>query len=171
MNLKDKYSDEEWFKIAYLPLAIGQNMALAGSDRKITSRESSSFIQNFIKAKETYKENFLIMEILSASEDINTAGKNAIDLLNIFSIKIEEKKLKSAIDIDNMVLTDLEEIIDVLKNKESAKTVNDYKNWLLSIARKVANASKDGNNFLGFGGVRINEDERKFFKKLKQALE
>ena len=171
MNIKEKYSDEEWSKVAYLPLAIGKVMAMAGSDGEITSNESLNLMQTFIKARDIYKETPLIMDILCVSDNIQKMTNNAMHLSNLFSIKVEEEKLESIVGIRDMVLKDSREVLDLLKSKEDSKTIDNYKKWLLNIASKVANASKDGSNFLGFGGVRVNKEEIKFFNSLKEALE
>ncbi|RUA06615.1 MAG: hypothetical protein DSY82_09385, partial [Flavobacteriia bacterium] len=57
----------------------------------------------------------------------------------------------------------------ILEKKESPEVVADYKNWILEIAEKVANAAKEG-GFLGFGGERFSEKEQILFEKLKGVL-
>jgi hypothetical protein len=53
-----------------------------------------------------------------------------------------------------------------------AKAPNDasaYKDWLLHISQKVAEASKEG-GFLGFGGVAVSDAEKATLSDVRSAL-
>jgi hypothetical protein len=52
-----------------------------------------------------------------------------------------------------------------LQSKSAAADADDLRKMLGWIAEKVANASKEG-DFLGFGGERVSEGERKFLDRL-----
>jgi hypothetical protein len=45
-----------------------------------------------------------------------------------------------------------------------------FRGFLLKLGEKVANAAKEG-AFLGFGGVRVSEEERVILDELAQALD
>jgi hypothetical protein len=55
-----------------------------------------------------------------------------------------------------------------LKAKAPAE-VGAYRGWILGIADKVANAAEEG-GFLGFGGVRVSEEEQKMIAAITSAL-
>jgi hypothetical protein len=45
----------------------------------------------------------------------------------------------------------------------------EFKMWLMSIARKAADAAKEG-GFLGFGGTQVSEQEQRALSELGSAL-
>jgi hypothetical protein len=55
-----------------------------------------------------------------------------------------------------------------------AKTTPDeaggYKQWLLNIAAKTTEAGKEGGNFLGWGAVAVNDQERAALQKMATLL-
>jgi hypothetical protein len=52
---------------------------------------------------------------------------------------------------------------------KSPAEAQEFKAWLLTIARKAADASKEG-GFLGFGGTQVSEAEQKALANLTSAL-
>ena len=59
--------------------------------------------------------------------------------------------------------------ISLLKEKGSADDVAAYREFLVNLGEKVANAAKEG-AFLGFGGERVSEPERSLLAELAQAV-
>ena len=59
--------------------------------------------------------------------------------------------------------------INLLKQKGSPEDVTAYRDFLLTLGDKVANAAKEG-GFLGFGGERVSEHERSLLAELTQAI-
>jgi hypothetical protein len=53
--------------------------------------------------------------------------------------------------------------------QKSAPEADEYKRWLVSLARKTAEASKEG-GFLGFGGTVVSEEESSAVGELASAL-
>ena len=60
--------------------------------------------------------------------------------------------------------------IAILKQKGSPQDLNAYRQLLIEIADRTANAAKEG-SFLGFGGERVSEGERTVIQRISQALE
>jgi hypothetical protein len=58
---------------------------------------------------------------------------------------------------------------NVIVNSKAPDELVTYREWILSIADKVANAAKEG-GFLGFGGVRVSEGEEQMIAAIKAAL-
>jgi hypothetical protein len=57
----------------------------------------------------------------------------------------------------------------MVDRKAASNEAQAFKQWLLSIAQKVAEAAKEG-GVLGFGGTRISEQETSALKDLASAL-
>ena len=53
--------------------------------------------------------------------------------------------------------------------QKSPAEADDYRWWLISLAKKTAEASKEG-GFLGIGGVQVSEDENAAVNELSSAL-
>ena len=52
---------------------------------------------------------------------------------------------------------------------KSPAEAQEFKLWLMSIARKAADAAKEG-GFLGFGGTQVSEREQAALTQLEHAL-
>jgi len=59
--------------------------------------------------------------------------------------------------------------LELLKQKGSPEDVTAFGDFLMKLGDKVANAAKEG-AFLGFGGVRVSEEEQSLLAELSQAL-
>jgi hypothetical protein len=66
------------------------------------------------------------------------------------------------------VLDRVKSAVDVVAKKGSPAEVDAYRNMLVGVARKSAEASTEG-GFLGFGGVRVSSAEQAFMNEVKQA--
>jgi hypothetical protein len=53
--------------------------------------------------------------------------------------------------------------------QKSASEAEEYKRWLVALARKTAEASKEG-GFLGIGGTVVSEEESSAVDELASAL-
>ena len=170
MSSFDKYTQEEWEIISYLPQEIGLLMGGAGSD-SITSSgvEMMEGVKTILAGQEKFPKNTIIQKIVGNTEDHrNTFNKLESQVANVMTV-IEDNKIKTTEEFSVIVLRDCEKAIEVMKDKEEEQTVAEYKNWLLYIAFKVANRSKEG-SFLGFGGERFSKEERRLYKKLELIL-
>ena len=57
----------------------------------------------------------------------------------------------------------------MLSAKASPKESREYREWTLSVAERVANASSEG-GFLGFGGERVTAEEKQLIDQLRSIL-
>jgi len=66
----------------------------------------------------------------------------------------------------------LDETMSVMKTLPAGaneQEIAEFKEWIQSIAQKVAESAKEG-GFLGFGGTAVSESEQQFLDDLKLAL-
>jgi len=68
------------------------------------------------------------------------------------------------------VLVRIGEAANLLSRKATPDEVKAYKQMILNVAEKAANASKEG-GFLGFGGVQVSNAEQSFLNEVKDALQ
>lgn len=59
--------------------------------------------------------------------------------------------------------------IEILRQKASPEDIVAYREFLIALGNKVANAAKEG-DFLGFGGERVSEHERTLLAELAEAV-
>lgn len=57
----------------------------------------------------------------------------------------------------------------VLRQKASPEESDEFKAWLLQLARRVAEAANEG-GFLGFGGVQVSQQEASAIDQIEIAL-
>jgi hypothetical protein len=58
---------------------------------------------------------------------------------------------------------------DLLNRKVKPEEADEFKKWLLAIARRVAEAANEGGIF-GFGGERISDAEKNVLRQIAFAL-
>lgn len=61
------------------------------------------------------------------------------------------------------------EVSSILRQKATEEEATEFKSWLVSLARKVAEAAKEG-GFLGFGGTQVTEAEAAVIDQIEVAL-
>ena len=66
------------------------------------------------------------------------------------------------------ILERVKSAVDVVARKASSAEADAYRNMLVGVARKSAEASTEG-GFLGFGGVRVSDAEQAFMTEVKRA--
>jgi len=178
MNYLEKYTEEDSQKISYLPLAIGALMGVAGS-KNLSGTKNMFLFSNFdsvtfsiLRAsatvsnlREEQKDNNLI----SPQEEQLAIMKSSLKDRAYLDTVLNLNKVTSVNEFLNIVIRDCQEVVNIIDKKEDQKTIKDYKDWLLSIALKVANESKEG-SFLGFGGERFSKEERRLYKKIELYL-
>ncbi|WP_066217728.1 hypothetical protein [Formosa haliotis] len=171
MSKLDKYTEEEWNKIAALPQLVGGIIAGADSSGLVgTTKEMFATAKSYIGAREKYPNNTLIQAIVPNTKDPKVAMEDAKVERNRLVDQIKAYGVKSKEELATKVLAECSATMNVLKEKESDETVNEFKTWLLEIADNVAHAGTEG-DFLGFGGVKFSDKEKAVFNTLKETLQ
>ncbi|EIC31269.1 MULTISPECIES: hypothetical protein [Methylomicrobium] len=96
-------------------------------------------------------------EIKSSIESIKELARASGDFANIQAVLRQEAVDKSRT------------AIGILRKKGSPEDVSVYRDFLIHLGDKVANAAKEG-GFLGFGGERVSEHERTLLAELAEAV-
>ena len=61
------------------------------------------------------------------------------------------------------------QVVALVDSKAKPQVAQEFKQWLVAVAQKVAEAAKEG-GFLGFGGTQVSEQEAATIKELSTAL-
>ena len=163
MATKTDFSATEWETLRDAPHAVVLAVAAAGASGLFGSiKEAIAPTGTLVEA--LHGENELLRqicekeEIKAAIESLKAMAKSSGDFKSI-----QAAFRKAAIEKSRAGL-------DLLKRKGTPEDVAAFKDFLLKLGEKVANAAKEG-AFLGFGGERVSEDERAILAELAQALD
>lgn len=163
MAMKTDFSATEWEILRDAPHAVVLAVAAAGASGLFGSiKEAMAPAGTLVEALQG--ENQLLRqicdkeEIKASIESLKDMAKSSNDFKSIQAIY-----RKAAIDKSQAGF-------DLLKRKGTPEDVAAFRSFLLKLGEKVANAAKEG-AFLGFGGVRVSEEERVILAELAQALD
>jgi hypothetical protein len=73
-------------------------------------------------------------------------------------------------NLKSAVLGRIREAANLVNSKATPEEAMAYRQMIMSVSEKAANASKEG-GFLGFGGVRVSNAEQSFLNEVKAALQ
>jgi hypothetical protein len=163
MATKTDFSAAEWETLRDTPhvvvLAVG---AAGGSGLFGSIKEAMAPAGILIEALQG--ENQLLRqicdkeEIKASIESLKEMAKSSGDFKSI-----QAAFRKAASDNSRAAL-------DLLKRKGTSEDVATFRDFLLKLGEKVANAAKEG-AFMGFGGERVSKEERTLLAELAQALD
>jgi membrane-bound lytic murein transglycosylase B len=66
-------------------------------------------------------------------------------------------------------LAHIKAVSEVVGGKASADEAREFRQWLMTVGERVAEASNEG-GFFGFGGTRVSEEEKAMLAQIAQAL-
>ena len=149
MTKKAEFNAEEWAHVTEGPAVAG--MIVSTSQKGGTIRESLSMGKAYAEARESHEGPELITELLSSSPSIDPAGYKTP----------EELRTKG--------LDRIREAVALLETKAQPEEVQAYREFVLSVAGRAAEADKSG-GFLGVGGKKVSENEQKALDEIREAL-
>jgi hypothetical protein len=162
MTTKTDFSSTEWEVLRDAPHLVVLAVAIAGASGFFGSiaeaMAPSGTINEALKGS-----NQLLREICEKEEASTSieAIKNLAKASGDFE-GIRAALRKEAIDKSGAA-------IEILRQKGSSEDVVAYRDFLITLGDKVANAAKEG-AFLGFGGERVSEHERTLLAELAVAV-
>ncbi|MGZ5576644.1 MAG: hypothetical protein ACXWEV_07160 [Methylobacter sp.] len=164
MAMKTDFSATEWETLRDAPHAVVLAVAAAGGSGLFGSiKEAMAPAGTLVEALQG--ENQLLRQICD-KEEIKASIESLKDMA-----KSSGDFIKSIQAIYRKAATDKSQAgLDLLKRKGTPEDVAAFRGFLLKLGEKVANAAKEG-AFLGFGGVRVSEEERVILAELAQALD
>jgi len=156
--MKDSFTPEEWNTLISAPMMVSYAVAGAAPGGGIAFvKEMKAVADAIYDAGEQYPKGSLIEAVVSQIK------ANATD-------QYEGPKQKvSAGEIKEKALEVCRQVNQISQSKASVEESDSYKGWLLAVAQKVAEASKEG-SFLGFGGTRVNDSEAAALSEIAAAL-
>ena len=148
MTAKADFNAEEWETLLQGPPSAG--MLVVASDRGGSIKESFSMAKAYAEARENHGASELLDEIVSAKPEMDRSRHGSA----------EEMKQACA--------QNLREAMDLLKAKATPEEAEEYRNFVLGLAERVANARREG--FMGLSGERVSDAERAAIGEVAAAL-
>jgi hypothetical protein len=161
MTTKADFSAEEWAEIKRAPFMAGLAVVAASPSGPFG----------------VVKEMFAVGRALA---DVKNKGAAASDLVTALVADLEaggasaqsapaELQGKSPDQIKRYSIEALQHVAAVVGRKAKPDEVQAFKQWLVSVSQRVAEAAREG-GFLGFGGTQVSEQEASVIKELSASL-
>ena len=161
MAKKSDFTKQEWALLLDVPPAVGTAVMYAGRSGLGSVKEAMAMASGILGARDGYDGNELIEALTSAR--IDDGEKSSIETLNSPYRGLGHDEI-----IDD-VLQKCSKAVALLDQKSTPEETDGYIDWTLDIAVKVAKAASEG-GFLGIGGERVSEEERRTIKAVRKAL-
>ena len=120
--------------------------------------------------KEMLSMGMAMAEILQKGSSNPLIAELAADLKARQTKPEPPQGLKDPEQCKQSALNHVRAVNDLLNRKVKAEEADEFKKWLLTIGRRVAEASNEGGVF-GFGGERVSEAEKNVLRQIAFALE
>jgi hypothetical protein len=161
-NISAKFSPEDWALIRSAPLLSGLLITLSD----LRTGPIGILKEGFAPSK----------AIIDAGDGAANSVVAAV-VANIKEMAQKRERLQPPFDVAGKnpeqlkteVAAHLKKVSSVLEGKVPADQAEGFKNWLVTIAGKVANAASEG-GFFGFGGEKVSAAETAAIKELESSL-
>jgi hypothetical protein len=162
MAKKDVFTADEWTLLRIAPLMLSGGMAAADP-----SGFFSSLKESFAGASgmaEAFKSNSALELFAALAED--RSMPDTPDTKSMLGEGSREQKMQN---FKTVVLAKAKDAAALVASKGTPAEADAYRDMLVSVTEKAANASKEG-GFLGFGGVRVSDKEQAFITEVRRTL-
>jgi hypothetical protein len=158
MSIKNNFTPEEWKSLLKSPMLVSYAVAgAAPSGENDFIQEMSAVADAIVEGGQQAAKDSLVAAVVAGivanAEDEQRGATETI------SVK----------DVKGRALEHCRSVADLLQTKAGAEDADAYKRWVVSVARKVAAAAKEG-GFLGFGGTQVSESETATIGEIESAL-
>jgi hypothetical protein len=124
MTGKSAFTDEEWQTVLEGPPLAG--LLVITAQRGGSFRESFALAKAYNEARQQHGESELLDEIVSAKPEV------------------DRKRYGSPAELEQEAHQRLRDAVAVLEGKATPEEVDDYRNFVLTLAKRVAAAHKEG---------------------------
>lgn len=170
MGFEARYGEPLWTQVRRLPYLVAMGMEGAGqSGWAGSASERHAMVLAMAGGKEAFSENNLIQAIVPKGATPEEIQFHVMERHDEILDCLNDLEIKDYAGLRKHIARVLDNVVGAIASRETEPCAEEYKSWVLQIAEGVAMAGKEG-DFLGFGGERFSEGERKFYRELKEAL-
>jgi hypothetical protein len=161
MTVLADYTQEEQRVLLRSMSAAAVAISAASPGRGVETASEGVAAAEFVLGSEgDYLDNTLIGSILF---ELSRRARAEEPFPNFTDQAVAEDALPNALDALRAANT-------LLDAKSPPDEANEFRQWLMGIATHTAQAGKEGGNFLGWGGVQVNEAERDMLAQIAAIL-
>jgi hypothetical protein len=161
MAKQEAFTTDEWTLLRLAPSLISGGMAAADPSGIFSSiKEAAAGASGMAEA---FKANSALELFGALAADRSIPGMP--DPKSLLGEGTREQQMAT---FKGNVLARVSSAVELVAKKASPAEADAYRQMLVSVANKAAEASKEG-GFLGFGGVRVSEKEQAFIAEVKKA--
>ena len=172
--MRELFTDEEWAALLQAPLQAIIGVVLADRvDPVLFLQELKAGVA--IVAEELQRKDIagdLAPVLVSGLAQLDAAdplqGEQLV-LKKQFEILGLIQTFKSSKEGRDFVIAHLQKVVAILDTKVTGVQASEAKQWLMSVAVKVAEAQREG-GILGIGSSRISDKENEVLRKMSVAL-
>ncbi len=162
MSIKDRFTEQEWQDLVQSPMLAGIAVTAADPGGLWGAvKESAGIARSLLEAQSSPDPDSL-PTIISASFEDSDGRRVTQEHLK------ELVKGRKPAEVSELAVERLREI-DALIAAKAPEYSDTYRQFVRATAQKVAEAAKEG-GFLGFGGEKISEAEKKTLDDIDRAL-
>ena len=165
MATKSNFTPHEWQQILDSVTITGMAVAYADMSFLGLPKEMTACFREAMAAKDDPGASALVKAV---SADFKGSPLISEQVKSRFGIGRVGADDTSSAEMRVEAIEALSELSSLLERK-APHEARAFKTWLLCIAEKVAEASKEG-GFLGIGGVRVSEAEKATLAEISRAL-
>jgi len=163
MATQAAFTAEEWTLLRIVPsLVVGGVSAADPSGIFGAVKEAAAGMTEMIESLQQGSK----LELMGAM----LADKSIPGMPDPKTLVGEGSREQQMANLKSAVLGRIREVATLVSRKALPEEAQAYKQMIMSVAEKAANASKEG-GFLGFGGVRVSSAEESFLNEVKSVLQ
>jgi len=163
MTTQAAFTAEVWTSLRILPSLVAGSVSAADPSGLFGSmKEAMAGMKGMLESLQGGTK----IELLTAM----LADKSMPGMPDAKTLLGEGNREQQVANLKSSVLTRIKEATSLLSRKGTPEEVAAYKQMIVSVAQKTADASKEG-GVLGFGGVRVSDVEQSFLNEVKEALQ
>lgn len=172
--MQQNFNDSEWLALLQAPSqAIMAVLLVDKTDPISFLKEVKVAVKILIEeAQKGNASSDLVRSVLDAIKTADLAQATQPDELQMrkeFNLLGQLQTMENATDGRKMAIKLCQQVGAILASKVTATQALEYQDWVLSLARKVAEAVKE-EGFLGIGGERISNAELSVLEDLEKAF-
>ncbi len=142
------FTDDEWKQILEAPPSAGMIVVTSQSGGSI--RESFSMAKSYTEARKEHGESQLLDEVAATKPEVDRTRTGSLE-------ELKEHNLQN-----------IRDAVSLLEGKADPGEVDEYKRFILGLAKRVAEAHREG--FLGLSGERVSEAEQAAVDEIASTL-
>jgi len=168
------FTDDEWSILMKAPVQALSAVVLADKTDPVSFlKEVKAGVQVLMTEQErTDFSSDLGRSLMQGLKDrlaTDPLQGEALMMKKMFEYLAEIEQLKSADDGRKAAIAHLKQTSSILASKVTIVQAQEFSNWLLGLARKVAEAVKEEGIF-GIGGERVSRQEAATLSEIEKAL-